>query len=114
MLQHRHPNGQASTTQKSFIGPGTEILAKNRFEILRPNTSPGEFALKPLIREERLATEDLAPGNDPLFKRKMLERVQRVVMNERSDRPLRRKEMSNMLDLISEMRKTWQIRTLGA
>ena len=55
-----------------------------------------------VLRQVRMAPEDLCPLLDRLVERQVLERVQRVVMDEDRDRPLRGQDVRGMPDHLLE------------
>jgi hypothetical protein len=66
-----------------------QLLEEQRFDIPGPNAPGRQFVAVPRLGQIRLASQPDRRLLDCLFERQVLERMQRVVVNEDADRPLR-------------------------
>ena len=84
---------------------GPKILTQNRIEIVEPDTPAGQLFPIPMFGQKGLTAEHARPLDDRLLEREVLERVQRVVVNEDRDRALSRQKVRGMFDQVMQMLK---------
>jgi hypothetical protein len=75
-----------------------QFLDEQCFDVLGANAAGGEFVAIPRLGQIRLAPQADRGILDRLFKWQVLEGVQRVVVNEDADRPLRREQGCKPID----------------
>jgi hypothetical protein len=73
-------------------------LDEQRFHVLGENASRREFLSIPRLGEKRFAAQFPGGALDGLFERLVLEGVERVVVNEDADGPLRGQQMREVID----------------
>ena len=78
--------------------PRAKLLDEQRLDIPGENASRREFLSIPRLGEERLAAELIGGALDGLFERQVLEGVQRVVVDEDADGPLRGQQVRQVID----------------
>ena len=75
-----------------------KLLDEQRLHVLGENASRREFLSIPRLGEERLAAQFLGGVLDGLFERQVLEGVERVVVDEDADGPLRGQQRREVID----------------
>ena len=78
--------------------PGAELFAKQRLHIPGENAARCELVAIAHFGEEGFAPEPGGCALDGFLERQVLECVQRIVVNEDADRPLRRQQMRESID----------------
>ena len=79
-----------------------ERLSKHRVEVALEDAPAAQLVTVRVLREERLAAEQPPRAHDRLLEGLVLERVQRVVVDEDADRPLRRERVGHVLDNVRD------------
>ncbi len=103
-LQHRQSQGiTGAETGNQPIGLITQIVNQHGDQIIDPNPALPQLVPITFFRKVCMATKELAPRFDSIVKAEMFERMQRVVVHKDSDRPLRRKKVSRMLDHMAQV-----------
>ena len=72
------------------------------FDVARQNSARSQFVAISGFSKEWLTSEAFACMLDSLFERQMLERMQRVVMDENADRALGRQQVRHFIDDVPE------------
>ena len=104
MLQHRHPQTEPGAQKaEHHVGLFTQVFRQDRGEFFLTNPSRDEALAVMLFGEKRLAAMRFLALPQPLLKRQILERVQRVVMHEDRDRALRWQQMRRVFDRLLEV-----------
>ncbi len=99
MEHDRAPQIEPRADAGDVVGSaGAELEPHERVHVTRENAAGGELVAVSRFGEERFASEPLARELDGFLERQLLERVQRVVMNEDADRPLRRQQVRDVID----------------
>jgi len=80
-----------------------QIFTQHGDKVGRRNAFPAQFGPISFLGQKRLAAEDAGPSHHAFVKRQVLKRVQRVVMNEDSDRSLCRQQVSRVLDRLAQL-----------
>ena len=77
---------------------GAELFEEQGFDVSRANAAGRQLVTISRLGQERLAPEPGRGKFGRLFERQVLERVQRVVVDEDADRPLRRQQERELID----------------
>ena len=91
MLKDRHPEVKpgAQETQQ-LIRPIAQVLDQNRFDIFLQDPAARQLSAIAFFGQVRMAAERRCSLQHGFLKWQVLERVQRIVVDEGRDRPLRR------------------------
>ena len=99
-VQHDSPPEIEPGSDARDVGgrTGIQVFGEQRLHV--PGENPARRQLLPVagLREVRLAAEPAGGAFDGLLERQVLEGVQRVVVDEDADRPLRRQQMGQPVD----------------
>ena len=88
-----HREADVSTGRKTshrLLGVGAELSVQDRVDVFATDAAPFHLTAVAFLGEKRLATEAPSRLDDGVLERQMLERVERIVMDERRDRTLSR------------------------
>ena len=85
--------------------PVAQVLLQHLLELGEPDPAPPQRLAVAVLGQVGLAAEDLGPLLDRLVERQVLEGVERVVVDEDGDRPLRRQQVRGVLDDLAQMLK---------
>ena len=77
---------------------GAQLFVEQRFHVPGENAARRQLVAIPRFGQERLASQPLGGALDRLFERQVLEGVQRVVVDEDADGPLRRQQVRQLID----------------
>jgi hypothetical protein len=78
--------------------PRTQLLGEQRLDVLRANAAGRQLLAIPRFGQERFAPQLHAGTSHRVFEGQMLERVQRVVVDEDADRSLGRQQVRELVD----------------
>jgi hypothetical protein len=96
---HRRPEIEAPSRSGDVFGAArAELRLDQRRHVLRENPSRRELVPVARFREERFASQPHRRTFDRVLERQVLERVERVVVDEDADRALRRQQMRQLVD----------------
>ena len=99
MLQHRQPQFEpGGEPAHARAGRGAEVALQHRVQLREKDPPARQFLAVTILREIRLASKDRRAAQQRLVEGLMLERMQRIVVDEHADRPLRRQQMRRMMD----------------
>ena len=76
---------------------------ERRFDVFRTDSAALQQLAKLFFGKKRVATKRIGPFDNRTFKRQMFECMQRVVMYERRDRPLRRQQMGGVFNYVPQV-----------
>ena len=77
---------------------GAKLVIDQRLHVLGKNAAGRQLVAISRLRKEGFTTQLLCGVLDRLFERHVLERVQRIVMDENTDRTLRGQEVRQLID----------------
>ena len=77
---------------------GAELFDEQRLDVSGENAARRQLVAIPRLGQERLAPQPFGGVLDRLFERQVLERVQRVVVDEDADGALRRQQVRQVVD----------------
>ena len=80
---------------------GAELIDEQRLDVPGANTAGRQLVAIARLGQERFAPEPRRGMFDRLFERQVLERVQRVVVDEDADRSLRRQQVREPIDHVA-------------
>ena len=83
-----------------------ELEPEERLDVASENAAGRQLVTVSPLGQERLASEPLCGELDGLLEWQVLERVQRIVMDEDADRTLRRQQVGEPIDRLRE----WMVR----
>ena len=99
VLEHLQPQRQPRPETRERLGGVRAHVAFERFpQVGEPDPPAPQLLTKAVLGQIRLAAEDPGPFHNRLVKVQVLKGVERVVVNEDGDRPLRRQEPRDVLD----------------
>ena len=99
-VEHDGPPEIEAVSDARDIGSASrpKLLDEQRLHVLGENASRREFLSIPRLGEEGLAAQFLGGVLDGLFERQVLEGVERVVVDEDADGPLRGQQRREVID----------------
>jgi hypothetical protein len=101
VAQHRHPEvDPLASRQDRFVGVRAQVALQDGQQIVVTNSTLGQLIAVAIFGKINMAAEDFGSVGNRFMKPKVFQRVQRVVVNENGDRPLRRQEVRRMLDRV--------------
>ena len=105
MQHHSPPEIEPRGDTRDVDGcPCPKLLAEQRHNVSRVNATRRELVAIARFGQKRLAAKPFGGGLDRLFERLVLERVQRVVVDENADGALCRQQVRQLLDHACERR----------
>src|SRR5215831_7752724 len=103
MLQHRQPHViPRSQEAEQPLPVFPQILNEYSGQIFKQNSASRELLTVAVLGQIGMTAVSRSAALYGLMKRQMLERMQRVVVNENLDWALRREKMGRMLDQMSQ------------
>ena len=99
-VQHdRPPEIEAGPDARHILrAPRAEVFVEQRLDVPGENAARRQLVAIPRLGQVRLALQPFGGVLDRLFERQVLERVQRVVVDEDADRALRRQQVRQPID----------------
>src|SRR5262249_49910637 len=91
ILKHRQSQFQARPEERELVcRTNSEVLHQNSLQFVEPDSAASQFLAVTILGQVRLAPEYRCAALNPLMKRNTFIAVERVMVNEDSERPLRR------------------------
>jgi hypothetical protein len=108
-MQHDCPPEVEAGADAGHIvdGGGAQLLGDEAVDVLGTNAARCELLAVSRLAEKRLAPQSRAGVLDGLLEREVLEGVQRVVVDEDADRPLRRQQVRQPLEFAHQRVVRW-------
>ena len=98
----RQRSSRDPTPATSSAALVAQLFDEQRFDVLGANAAGRQLVAIPRLGQVRLAPEPDRGMLDRLFERQVLERVQRVVVDEDADRSLRRQQVRELIDHVRQ------------